>query len=53
MVDITENLVTECLLKVQTFFDSICGKMYSWKGVYGWMDKITKKKRKKENTIYL
>ena len=46
MVDITENFVTECLLKVQTFFESICGKMFSWKVVYGWMDKITKKERK-------
>ena len=26
MVDITEHFVTECLLKVQTFFESICGK---------------------------
>ena len=31
-------------------FESICGKMFSWKVVYGWMDKITKKR---ENTIYL
>ena len=34
----------------QTFFESICGKMFSWKVVYGWMDTITKKT---ENTIYL
>ena len=27
-------------------------KMFSWKVVYGWMDKITKKK-KRENTIHL
>ena len=26
MDDITENFVTECLIKVQTFFESICGK---------------------------
>ena len=26
MVDITENFVTECMLKAQTFFESICGK---------------------------
>ena len=24
--DITENFVKECLIKVQTFFESICGK---------------------------
>ena len=42
MVCITENFVIECLLKVQPFFESICG----WKLVYGWMDKITKKERK-------
>ena len=54
MVDITENFVTECLLKAQTFFESICGKMFSWKVVYGLMDKTTKKKeRERENTIYL
>ena len=46
MVDITDNFVTECLLKVHTFFESICGKMFSWKVVYGWMDKITKKREK-------
>ena len=49
MVYITENFVTECLLKVQTFFESICGKMFSWKVVYGCLDKIIKKKR--ENTF--
>ena len=27
-------------------------KMFSWKVVYGWIDKITKK-RERENTIYL
>ena len=32
MVDITENFVAECMLKAQTFFESICGKMFSWKG---------------------
>ena len=46
MVDITENLMTEWLLKVQTFFQLICGKMFSWIVVYGWMDKIIKKERK-------
>ena len=46
MVDITENFVTEWLPKVQSFFESIWGKMFSWKVVYGWMDKITKKERK-------
>ena len=38
MDDITENFVTECLIKVQTFFESICGKKSA-----GWMDKIYKK----------
>ena len=46
MVDITENFVIECLLKVQTFFESICGKMFSWKVVHGWMDEISKKREK-------
>ena len=46
MVDITENFVTELLPKVQSFFESIWGKMFSWKVVYGWMDKITKKREK-------
>ena len=43
--DITENFVTECLIKVQTFFESICGnsqldgwiifkKKYVWTVVY-------------------
>ena len=41
--------MTESMLKAQTFFESICRKMLSWKVVYGWMDKITKKR---ENTIY-
>ena len=35
MLDVTENFVTECLLKVQTFFESICGKTFSWKVLYG------------------
>ena len=26
MDDIIENFVTECLIKVQTFFESMCGK---------------------------
>ena len=51
MVDITENYVTECLLKVQTFFESICGKMFSWKENGIWMDGY--QKRERENTIYL
>ena len=42
MVDITVNIVTEYLLKVQTFFESICGKNIQLE-IYGWMDKITKK----------
>ena len=44
MFYITENFVTKCLLKVQNFFESICGKMFSWKVVYGCMDKITRKR---------
>ena len=36
--DITENFVTECLIKEQTFFESICRKMSA-----GWMDKFTRK----------
>ena len=35
MLDVTENFVTERLLKVQTFFESICGKTFSWKVLYG------------------
>ena len=46
MVYITENFVTQCLLKVQTFFELICGKMFSRKMLFGWIDKITKKERK-------
>ena len=38
MDDITENGVTECLTKVQTFFESICGKNQ----LDGWI-KFTKK----------
>ena len=53
MVDITENYVTECLLKAQTFFESICGKMFSWKVVYLRMDKITKKKKREREKYYL
>ena len=33
MDDITENFVTECLLKVQTFFESICGKSQIESGI--------------------
>ena len=46
MVNITENFVIECLLKVQFFFESICGKKFNMKVVYGWMDKITKEREK-------
>ena len=45
MVDITENFVTECLLKVQTFFESMCRKTFSWKYMDGWI-KLTKKREK-------
>ena len=43
MVDITETFVTECLLKVQTSFESKCpaGKWY----MDGWM-KLQKRERK-------
>ena len=34
----TENFVIEYLIKVQTFFESMCGKKSA-----GWMDKILKK----------
>ena len=36
--DITENFVTECLIKVQTLFESICGNESA-----GWMDKKLQK----------
>ena len=36
--DITENFVTECLIKVQSFFES-----YAEKKSAGWMDKIYNK----------
>ena len=42
--------MTACLLKVLTFFKSICGKI-SLKVVYGWIAK--KLPKKWENTIYL
>ena len=38
MDDITENFVTECLIKVQTFSEPICGKSQ----LDGWI-KFTKK----------
>ena len=38
MDNITGNFVTECLIKVQTFFESMCGKKSA-----GWIDKIYKK----------
>ena len=47
MVVITEKFATECLLIVQTFFEINMQKMFSWKVVYGWMDRITKKEREK------
>ena len=49
--DITENSVTECSLKVHTFFDSICGKISVLKG---FMDGLLKIKitKKRENTNY-
>ena len=37
--------MTGCLLKVQIFIESICGKMFSWKVGYGCLDKITKKRK--------
>ena len=47
MVDITEKFVTECLLIVQTFFESICGKCSAGKWYMdGWI-KLPKKKREK------
>ena len=51
MVDITENFVTEWLLKVQTFFNQYAekcsaGKLY----MDGW---IKLPKKEKENTTYL
>ena len=39
MDDIAENFVTECLIKVQFFFESMCEKKSA-----GWMAKIYKKK---------
>ena len=48
MVDINENFMTECLLKVQTFFESIWGKMFSWKVVKdGWI-KLPKRERERK-----
>ena len=38
MDDITGNFVTECLIKVHTFFESMCGKKSA-----GWIDKLYKK----------
>ena len=45
MVVITKNFVTECLLEVQTSFESICGKNVQLKSLYGWMDKTTKREK--------
>ena len=36
MDDITENFVTACLIKVQTFFESICGNIQLESSI--WMD---------------
>ena len=47
MVYITENFVTECLLKVQTFLNQYAEKCPAGKWYMdGWMDKITKAERK-------
>ena len=37
--------MTECLVKVQTFFNLYVVKI-SWKLVFGWMDKVTKTREK-------
>ena len=53
MVDITENFVTECLLKVQTLIKSICGIFLDRKWYMdGWI-KLHSHKKERENTIYL
>ena len=49
MDDITENFVTECLIKVQMykpFFESMCGKNSA-----GWMDTIHTKKKLLEYSV--
>ena len=46
MDDITENFVPECLIKVQTFFESMCGKKLG-----GWMAKIYRTKILMECTV--
>ena len=47
MVVITEKFVTECLLIVQTFFESICGKCSAGKFYMdGWI-KLPKKRERK------
>ena len=52
MDDPTENFVTECLLKVQTLIESICGIFLAGKWyVDGWIKLLSHRKR--ENTIYL
>ena len=47
MEEITENFVTACLIKVQTFLNQYVATI-SWKIVYGWMDNISKNERKYE-----
>ena len=51
MVVITEKFVTESLLIVQTFFESICGKCSAGKLYMDGLIKLPKQKR--ENTIHL
>ena len=57
MVDITENFETECLLQVQTFFESICGKCSVGNlCMDGWIKlppPPQKKKKKKKRKYYL
>ena len=46
MVVITEKFVTECLLIVQTFFESICGKCSAGKWYMGGWIKLPKIREK-------
>ena len=48
MVVITEKFVTECLLIVQTFFESICGKCSAGKLYMGGWIKLPKKKKREK-----
>ena len=46
MLNITEILVTECLLKVQTFVESICGKCSARKWYMdGWINLPPKREK--------